>query len=203
MTTLRILLVPAMSAAMFISCTREQNADERGDRSNAPPVVSVQLSPVRRGDIGDFVTATGRLDVLRRQKVLSPVAGTLLTLRVLEGGVVKRGDILATILPKESQAAIIGAEALLYSATTEAGRREAERAIALARETQNAVSVRAAFDGVIATRGVTEGELVTDGVELMTIVDLSTIIFVASRARRTACGPGIPVAAGRQISCDR
>jgi RND family efflux transporter MFP subunit len=141
--------------------------------------VSVQLSPVRRGDIGDFVTATGRLDVLRRQKVLSPVAGTLLTLKVLEGGIVKRGDVLATIVPRESQAAIIGAETLLHSATTEAARREAERAVALARETQNVVSVHASFDGVVATRNVTEGELVTDNAELMTIVDLSTIVFVA------------------------
>jgi membrane fusion protein, multidrug efflux system len=166
-------------AATFTACTQRQGSEEGTGDSSAPPVVSVKIVSIRRGNLEDFVTATGRMEVTRKQKVVSPVTGTLSSLKALEGTLVRSGEMLAAIVPKEAQTAIIGAEALLQGARTEAERAEAQKAVQLAKTTQNTVVVRAGFDGVVATRSVTEGELVTENTELMTVVDLSTLIFVA------------------------
>jgi membrane fusion protein (multidrug efflux system) len=186
MNTLRVLLLAALIAGVFASCKHKQADEEQAGPATAPPVVSVKISPVQRGSLDDFISATGRIDVTRRQKVVSPVTGTLLSLQALEGVSVRSGQVLATIRPKEAQTAIAGAEVLLQGARTEAERREAEAAIRLASSTQNAISVRAGFNGVVATRSVTEGELVSENAELMTIVDLSTIVFIAEVPLRDA-----------------
>ena len=180
-TTILILLISALS-----SCTRKQADDDAGTEPAASAVVLVKTVAVRQGDLDTFVNATGKTEVVRRQKVLAPVSGTVVSLNALEGTAVKRGDVLVTIRPKETQAAIAGAEALLRSARNDAERKEAERTLDLARSTQNSVSARAAFDGVIATRSVTEGDLVNESTELETLVDLSTIIFVADVSLRDA-----------------
>jgi Cu(I)/Ag(I) efflux system membrane fusion protein len=125
------------------------------------------------------VTATGSTDALRKEKILAPIAGTLLSLKVLEGTPVRRGDVLAVIQPKETRAAITGAGALRRAARTEAERTEAARAMQLALAGQNNLDVQSTTGGVVATRSATEGELVAENAELMTVVDLSTLIFVA------------------------
>jgi multidrug efflux pump subunit AcrA (membrane-fusion protein) len=186
MNALKSMLVFTLLLTSFSSCTRKQTDDEAGTGQAAPAIVQVKILPLRRGDLDVFVSATGKTDVIRRQKATAPVGGTVSSLKALEGTVVQRGDVLATIRPKETQAAIAGAEALLHGATNETERREGERALQLARSTQNMVTIRAAFDGVVATRSVTEGDLVNEGAEIMTLVDLSTMIFVADVSLRDA-----------------
>jgi membrane fusion protein (multidrug efflux system) len=44
---------------------------------------------------------------------------------------------------------------------------------------QNNLEVHAATGGIVATRSATEGELVAENAELVTLLDLSTLIFVA------------------------
>jgi RND family efflux transporter MFP subunit len=83
------------------------------------------------------------------------------------------------IQSREAHAAIAGAEELLQSARTPEEKHEAERSLSLARSTQNSVVVRARSDGVVGTRGVKEGEVVAEDTELLTLVDLSTVDFVA------------------------
>jgi RND family efflux transporter MFP subunit len=98
---------------------------------------------------------------------------------VLEGTEVKTGDVLAIIQTKESEATILGARSMLNSAVTSEQKSEAERILKLAQSTQNSVHVLAKFDGIVSTRSVSEGELVAENAELFTIVDLSTIDFLA------------------------
>jgi RND family efflux transporter MFP subunit len=65
------------------------------------------------------------------------------------------------------------------SAVTSEQKAEAERILRLARSTQNSVNVLAKFDGIVSTRSVSEGELIAENTELLIIVDLSTIDFLA------------------------
>jgi RND family efflux transporter MFP subunit len=44
---------------------------------------------------------------------------------------------------------------------------------------QNNLQVQSTTDGVVATRSAAQGELVAENAELMTVVDLSTLVFVA------------------------
>jgi membrane fusion protein (multidrug efflux system) len=68
---------------------------------------------------------------------------------------------------------------MLKSAATAEQKSEAEHTLELARSTQSSINICAKFDGVVSTRSVSEGELVAENAELFTIVDLSTIDFLA------------------------
>ena len=157
------------------------------------------------------VDAIGKTDALRKEKSYAPIAGRIITFKALEGTEVKKGDVLAIIQTKESEATILGAESMLKSAVTAEQKSEAEHILELARSTQNSVNVCAKFDGVVSTRSVSEGELVAENAELFTIVDLSTIDFLAdvplrdisSVQRGEHASVEFSIRPGKTVSCNR
>ncbi|WP_109398045.1 macrolide transporter subunit MacA [Proteus faecis] len=62
-----------------------------------------QTQQITRGDLSKEVTATGKLDAVRKVDVGAQVSGQLQSLLVKEGDVVKKGDLLAIIDPKKAQ----------------------------------------------------------------------------------------------------
>ena len=58
---------------------------------------------ITRGELSKEVTATGKLDAVRKVDVGAQVSGQLQTLFVKEGDAVKKGDLLAIIDPKKAQ----------------------------------------------------------------------------------------------------
>ena len=166
------------NVALISGCTKGSSEGEEAGPAPAARV-RVGLGEISAGDIDVTVTATGKTGALRQEKVLSPVAGKVIVLRALEGTRVRKGDVLAVILTRESQAAISGAEALLRGAKTDAQKSEAERMLRLAENSQSRVDVHAQFDGVVSNRAVNQGELVAENAELLTVLDLSTVYFNA------------------------
>jgi multidrug efflux pump subunit AcrA (membrane-fusion protein) len=162
---------------LLAGCSKRAGGED--ESSGTPARVPVRIGRMREGSIESIVTATGSTDAIRKEKVVAPVAARVVSLSVLEGSVVRKGDLLAVLRPREAHTAMEGARSLLRSATTEAERKEAERAIVLTDSSQPALTVRAGFDGVVATRSVSEGELVAEQAEIFTILDPATIIFVA------------------------
>ncbi len=160
-------------------CTRHRAADDEGEGPSTPAVVAVRTVPVLKGDMEIVVTATGNTDALRKEKIVAPIAGNIVSLKVLEGTPVRRGDIVAVIQPKETRAAITGARVLLHEARTDGERAEAGRAMDLAIAGRNDLPVRSTTAGIVSVRSVTEGELVAENAELMTVVDLSSLVFIA------------------------
>jgi multidrug efflux pump subunit AcrA (membrane-fusion protein) len=159
-------------------CGKKASSEDEEGRS-VKAMVEVKATPLRRGDMAIVVQAVGKVDALRKQKLFSPVAGKVTSLTVLEGTAVHAGDVLAVIQTKESQAAISGAEALVRSAKTNEEKSEAVRALELAKSSANSVSIRATDGGTVSTRSVSEGEFVAENAELFTVIDLSTLVFVA------------------------
>ena len=175
-------IVPWLVIALAVglnACSRKSGSGDEEESANAKPTVAVKAIPLHRGDMANVVTATGKVDALRKQKLFAPVAGRVTSVKVLEGTSVRSGDVLAILQTKESQAAIAGAEALVRAAKTPVQQEEAQRALDLARSSENSVMICSAFDGSIATRSISEGELVAENAELFTIVDQSTLVFVA------------------------
>jgi membrane fusion protein (multidrug efflux system) len=168
-----------LSASLFIAGCRQKQSDDEGSQSSAKAVVTVKVGAVSERDAAVVVEAIGKTDALRKEKSYAPIAGRISTFKALEGTEVKKGDVLAIIQTKESEATILGAESMLRSAVTAEQKSEAEHILELARSTQNSINVSAKFDGVVSTRSVSEGELVAENAELFTIVDLSTIDFLA------------------------
>ena len=175
---LRVFSV-CLLCAVVAGCAKHSSGEDEGDNASVRPVVTVRTAPLVRGDLETVVTATGNTDAVRKEKILAPIAGTLLSLKVLEGTTVRRGDVVAVIQPREAHAAIAGSRALLRSARTDAERAEAGRAMELALGGQNNLEVHAATGGIVATRSAMEGEIVAENAELVTLLDLSTLIFVA------------------------
>jgi len=166
------------TSLLFDGCRQKQSDDESG-QSAAKPVVTVKVGPVSERDAVVIIEAIGKTDALRKEKSYAPITGRIITFKALEGTEVKKGDVLAIIQTKESEATILGAESMLRSAVTAEQKSEAEHTLELARSTQNSVNVYAKFHGIVSTRSVSEGELVAENAELFTIVDLSTIDFLA------------------------
>jgi len=160
-------------------CTQHHGSDDEGEGSAVRALVAVRTAPVVLGDMETVIRATGSTDAVRKEKIVAPIAGVVLSLRVLEGTPVRKGDVVAVLQPKETRAAIAGAEALERAARTEGEREEAARAKQLAFASQNNLEVRTPTAGIVSTRSVTEGEIVGENAEMMTVVDLSTLIFVA------------------------
>ncbi len=161
-----------------IGCRR--SSDDEGEGDQPAPVVAVRVAPVQSGRALVTISAFGRTEALRKERIFSPIAGIVTELHALEGSRVHAGDVLAVVMSKESEASIAGAEALVRNAATDAQRRQAEQALALARGAAHGLALRARNDGIVATRSLAEGELVAENGEICSVVDLRSLVFVAA-----------------------
>ena len=152
---------------------------ENEGNSTTDARVPVKVSHLEKGTIESVVTASGTTEAIRKEKIFSPIAGRVIALKVLEGSQVRTGDVLLILRPKEAQAAFEGAQTLMRNASTDQQKHEAQRALVLADSLQPQIYIRSRFDGVVASRNVTEGEFVGEQTELLTIIDPTTIVFIA------------------------
>ena len=169
-------LVPLACSLILFACSSSNDNNEAEVR----PRATVEVAPAVLGSIDDVVRSTGSFQVLRDERVKSTISGKIERVLVLEGDPVKKGQVLATILSQESNAAIAGAEQLLNQATTETGRNHAERVLQLAESTATIAKITAPFSGAIIHRFVAEGELVSQGSDLVELVDPETKYFLAN-----------------------
>ncbi len=167
------------ACCLLTSCQKQRTDDEEDAKASHNVQVAVAVAEIVRADAIVSVSAFGKTDALKKEKVVSPVAGKISSLRVFEGTRVKRGDVLVLIQSKESYTAELGAEMMLQTASTPEQQAEAKKALALAKRSEKNVTIASRSDGYVSTRDVSEGDLVAENAELLTVVDLSTIDFLA------------------------
>ena len=181
-----------LGLAAFSACSRGSSAASAGDTGAATndttPVDSlastpVQMTVVERGNIAITVTGPGRTDALDLQKIRAPFTGVLTLLRIAVGDRVGANQVLAAIVNQPSQAALVGAETMLRSASTPAQRSDAERALMLARQNLVATQLRAPRAGVVVSRSASQGDLLNQGDSILTIASAGSIVFVARIAQ--------------------
>lgn len=131
---------------------------------------------------------------IEQQKVRAPFCGFLVSLVVTDGDRVRTGQIVGRVLSLESQAALIGAEKMLQSAQTAAQRRDAERALVLARRSLVTAALRVPETGVVVAHTSDEGDLVAQGQDILTIAATDSIVFEAEvvQSELSAVRPGQP-----------
>ena len=157
---------------------------EREEAALPDPIKPVKLFTVQAGLEQLTMSLPGRVRAARRSELSFKVSGPLEKLPVDEGQVVKKGDLIAQILPRDFQTAINEAKARvleaeqqyqrykeLYSrrqvSKADFDRYRASRDVARARleDAQNALkdtTLVAPFDGVIAKRYVENFEKVQE-----------------------------------------
>jgi multidrug efflux pump subunit AcrA (membrane-fusion protein) len=177
MTTKWIPIAAVCVILGIYGCRKQNEADE--ETSSGKVCVPVKIHQLAQKDIESVITASGMTDALRKEKIVSPLAGKIIALNVLEGSHIHTGDVLCVIRTKEAQASVEGARTLMRNASTDRQRDDARRALALADSLQPQITIRASFDGIVASRNVTEGEVVGEQAELLTIIDPTTIVFIA------------------------
>jgi multidrug efflux pump subunit AcrA (membrane-fusion protein) len=171
-----LFLSSAFVLLLLSGCSKESTAEQEAQKVVTVPV---RIAALQSGNMDRTVYANGQTEALRKESVLSPVAGTVTSLKFLEGAEVRPHDTLAVIETKESQAAIAGAEALVAAASTEQQKSEAQRALELAKAHQSRVAITTKLGGIVSARGVVAGALVSEGADLFSIIDPASIDFVA------------------------
>ena len=172
-----LVAISAMALLLAAGCSKQGSAEQQ--EPIAKVTVPVKVATVMIGEMDRTLSAHGQTEALRKETVVTPVAGTVTVLPLLEGSTIEPGDTLAIIETKESQAAVSGAEALLASASTPKQRAEAEHALELAKANRSRAAITTKARGVVSTKSVVEGSVVADGAELVTIIDPASMDFVA------------------------
>ncbi len=166
-------------ACGIAACGKKESPGAQSDSSNVAAKVAVEVAKVTAGNVPEQLSVTGHTEATQREKIVAPIAGKLLVLNGLEGSYVKSGELVATIQSKEAQSSEEGARVMLEDAKTPTERAQAERMVALAKKDQNSTEIHSQLSGLIATRSANPGEFVAENQELLSVIALSDIVFVA------------------------
>ncbi len=171
-----ILLVCPLFTGLLLGC------GSKGDDTSAEatPHATVSVATSRLGELDNTLTATGSFEVLRDEKIKSTIGGRVEKVFVLEGDRVRKGQVVATIISRESFAAIEGARQLLSKGNSAADTQQAHDALRLAESTAAVARIVAPFSGAVISRFVGEGELVNEGTDVVELVDPNSEYFVAN-----------------------
>lgn len=161
-------------------CRKGPAPADAGEKTTPAPDLPtpVRVATVGRRTLTEVVSAPGHTAALSQQKVRAPFAGTLLDARVLDGDVVRRGQVLATIVSRETEAALSGAREMQREARTPAEHADADRAVVLGERNLVRKAVVASADGPVLSHAAAAGDRVAEDQELFTIADSSTVVFL-------------------------
>jgi HlyD family secretion protein len=156
------------------------------------PATPVRVAKVERTNLSEVVSAPGKTAVLSSQKMRAPFAGMLTELRVADGDIVRRGQVLGVIVARESEAAVSGAREMMRQASTPAEKADGERALALAEKSLVRRPLVASWSGAVSGRAASAGDRVAEDQEILTIEDIASLVFLAdvSQADLARIRPG-------------
>lgn len=141
--------------------------------------VPVRVDTIRRMDLDVLVTAPGRTEALKQDRIRAPFASHLVSLSVTDGDRVHAGQEVAELVSKDSEAALEGARQMLAAAGNAADSADAERAIAVAKRQLVQRPLRAPADGVVLSHAVAVGDYLDQGEVLLTVAEAGTVYFNA------------------------
>ena len=178
-------IAAAACLVCFLGCRSQGqgSADAGNTDAGGDAGTPVKTARVVKATLAVTVTGPGHTDALEQQKVRAPFKGVLLELRVADGDRVKGGQVVAVLAAQESEAALIGARAMLRSAGTAQQRSDARRALKLARRGVVKTMLKAPEAGVVVSHGADEGALVAEAQDLVSLAATDSFVFIASVAQ--------------------
>ncbi len=124
----------------------------------APPPLEVSISQPLEEPVQDTLEFTGRTSAVESVQVRARVSGYITKVAFTPGAVVKAGDLLFEIDPREYQAAVLRAEGQVERLESQLARTRAEVARNQALRPTGAASARE-LERAVADQGAVEGEL--------------------------------------------
>lgn len=168
-----------LSLLVLPACAREREDKPAATESSAPAAVPVRVAAVVRATLAETVSGPGRTTAFSQLKVRAPFPGTLTELRVLDGDAVRRGQVLGSIVSRDSEAALAGAREMRRQAASPAEQRDADRAVALAERNLVRAPLLSSADGRVLSHAASQGDRVSEDQEILVIEDASSVAFVA------------------------
>jgi membrane fusion protein (multidrug efflux system) len=183
----------AFCSVLLASCGRD-------DLPKAPPPLPVKVMQVIQRDTAVSKDLVGEVRGSQEVELMARVSGILMRKNFKEGALVKKGDLLFTIDPREYRAQAASAEAAASRAQLDVeryrplvaenaiSRQVYDNAVAVAKQTRaqadaanlglEYADVRAPFDGRIGDADVFEGGLVTAGQTVLATISNANPVWV-------------------------
>lgn len=174
----------------------EGEGGDEGEDKKAP--VPVEVADIETGSVSAYISSTANLVAEFEVKVLSEVEGRVLTLQIEEGDLVRKGQVLATLVPDDEQISVKKAELkasnarLAYERAKDLVAKElisreefdkleiefgiTEQELAEAQWALAKTSIRAPFTGRVTERMTQAGQHVQIGDELFQVTDFDPLI---------------------------
>ncbi len=174
----------ALLLLAVVGCRKGDAPGEAARPDNTPALPTpVRVALAEKASLSLFVSGPGKTAALAQQKLRAPFAGTLTELSVFDGDRVRRGQKVGTIVARDSEAALSGAREMLRQAASEAERRDAGRAVALAEKNLVRKPLTASSDGMVLSHAASAGDRVSEDQEILTINDAGSTVFLADIAQ--------------------
>ena len=168
-----LFLIPIVAV---IACGGKPEGEAKHEAEVAVPV---RATAVTTADFTETVRCPGKTAAMSQQKVRTPFAGTLSDLRVTDGDEVRRGQVLGSVVARDSEAALAGAHEMAREAAGPAEKNDAARAVALAEKNLVRAPLRASADGVVVSHAAATGDRLSEDAEILTIAESRSIFFSA------------------------
>ena len=126
--SLRLTPLVALGAALLLA-----GCDEKAKQASAPPALPVTVAHPTQRTVTDWDEFTGRFNAVEQVDVRARVTGFVMSVDFKDGVIVKKGDLLYTIDPRQYEAAAEQAQGQLddAKAKVDLAQKELERATTL------------------------------------------------------------------------
>lgn len=175
-----------------------EDSEEGDEGEDEKPPVPVDVAAVKVGTIASYITSTANLVAENEVMILAEAEGRVVRLYTEEGQTVKRGQVLAELVPNDKQISRAKAELkrdnarLAYERAVDLYEQElisreefdrlsmesqiSEQELAEADWTLSKTRIRAPFSGRLTSRTVQVGQHVRPGDELFQVTDFDPLI---------------------------
>ncbi|MTI87830.1 MAG: efflux RND transporter periplasmic adaptor subunit [Balneolaceae bacterium] len=194
----RYLFIPLLSVAALLAITACNNQDpNESENEEEKLVIPVEVSSVSRGDISAYYSNTATLEAEQEATIVSKVRGILTEIKVEEGDVVQKGQVIATIEDEQYRIEAQRAKATLdrlhndYQRNKELYEKELvaaetyqntqyeyesqKSAYELAKLNLEHTNIKAPIGGVISERFVKEGNMIGTDQQVFRVTDFSPL----------------------------
>jgi len=187
-------LAAVVALSLLAGCGGKKGEDEAGKKepSEARPATPVKAAAVSRLTLAEIVSAPAKVTAMAQAKVRAPYAGTLTELKVTDGDAVAGGQVVGSIIARDSEAALSGAREMGRQASSGAEKADAARALALAQMNLVRTPLRVASDGVVVSHAASAGDRVSEGEEIVAVAEARSLVLVADvpQAQLSKIRPG-------------
>jgi membrane fusion protein, multidrug efflux system len=164
---------------LALGCGGKKNEAPKEAAASPGPPTPVRGAEVGRADLAERIAAPGKITAMAQAKIRAPFSGTLVELRFTDGDRVRKGEAVGSVISRDSEAALSGAREMERDARTPSERRDAARAVELARGNLVRSRLTASADGVVVSHGANRGDRVSEDEEILSIAEEGSLVVIA------------------------